>query len=203
MNHGAPHGSALPRVLVTGFEPFGGRSENVSQAVLQALPDQLSWAALEKCILPVSFASITDEVPRLIEATRPVCCIGLGEAAERDRLSLERVALNFVDATIPDNDGARPIETSVREGGPGAYFSRLPLRTMLRAAEAFVPSEVSLSAGAFVCNALLYTLCELEHAMPPMQVGFIHIPTQPALSPERWAQGIHAALEALRPSGSC
>ena len=68
------------------------------------------------------------------------------------------------------------MDEAIIKGGARAYFSTLPMRKMAEAIEAVgVASQVSYSAGAYVCNDLLYTL--LSHFEgSKTRVGFIHIP---------------------------
>ena len=90
----------------------------------------------------------------------------------------ERVAINVDDARIPDNAGQQPVDAPIVPGGPAAYFATVPVKDMVRAIrEAGVPSELSNSAGTYVCNHLLY--CVLHHAGPGVRAGFIHVPCIP------------------------
>ena len=90
----------------------------------------------------------------------------------------ERVAINVMDASIRDNIGQQPEDKPIAAGGPAAYFSTLPVKTMVQAIrDAGLPGEISNSAGTFVCNSLLYSV--LHHAslhMPDTRAVFIHVP---------------------------
>jgi len=102
----------------------------------------------------------------------------LGQAAGRSAVTPERVAINVDDARIPDNAGQQPVDAPIVPGGPAAYFATVPVKDMVRAIqEAGVPSELSNSAGTYVCNHLLY--CVLHHAGPGVRAGFIHVPCIP------------------------
>ena len=131
--------------------------------------------------------------------------IALGQSGGRPGLSLERVAINVDDYRIPDNDGNRPVDEPVVEGGPAAYWSTLPIKDMVRAMwEAGVPASVSNSAGTFVCNHLFYRLMRfLEDEGNVRRGGFIHVPYmmeqaerlgQPGLPLEAMARGLEAAI---------
>jgi len=202
-------------ILLTGFEPFGGSRTNPSERVAQALDGQIV-AGMTVCatVLPVD----TDRGPAaLLDAIRrvqPAAVVCLGEATGRMRISLERVALNLLDFNINDNSGKRVIDQPILPGGPAAYFSTLPLRAMQAAVEeAGVPVELSLSAGAFLCNQVMYVLLDyLTHHAPQIPGGFIHLPALPeqaasavrpipSLSLETSLLGIQAALATLAPAG--
>lgn len=165
-------------VLVTGFDPFGGHAVNSSWAAVEALAAH--WPAdgpeLVGCRLPVTFAGAGPVLRAAVEATRPDLVVGVGEAGGRERIGLERVAVNVIDARIPDNDGAQPIDVPVVPGAPAAYFSSLPIKACVEAlARADLPAEVSSTAGTYVCNAAFYALMHLV-AGSGVRAGFVHVP---------------------------
>ncbi len=78
----------------------------------------------------------------------------------RDRISIERVAINISDANMPDNEGNKPIDEPIfKDGGENAYFSNLPIKEMVEALKSNnIPAEISNSAGTYVCNHIMYGL---------------------------------------------
>ncbi|WP_250443548.1 pyroglutamyl-peptidase I [Actinotalea sp. C106] len=170
-------------VLVTAFAPFGGRSTNTSALVADALAAR--WAGPEPLrveVLPVSFARARTALTALVEDQSPALVLCLGEAGGRDRLGLERVALNLMDARIPDEDGHSPVDLPVEAGGPLALMGSLPVKACfarLRARE--FPVEVSMTAGTYVCNATYYALMRLLADRPAARGGFVHVPALPDL----------------------
>lgn len=151
-------------IIVTGFEPFGGETVNASWEAVKGL----QW--VQTVLLPVSFRRAASMI-REIASSGPDAVICVGEAGGRSRISIERVAVNLMDARIPDNDGFQPVDSSIREDGPAAYFSRLPVRRMVEAME---NAELSYTAGTYVCNAVFYTLMDTVRDTIP--AGFIHVP---------------------------
>lgn len=109
---------------------------------------------------------------------QPDVILCIGQAGGRDRVTPEVIGINLRESRIPDNAGNQPVNVPVVEKGPAAYFSTVPVRDMAAAIEAAgIPSALSYSAGAFVCNDVLYTL--LHHYQGTQtQVGFIHVPYQ-------------------------
>jgi pyroglutamyl-peptidase len=110
---------------------------------------------------------------------RPDIVLALGQAEGRCDLSLERVAINVQDARIPDNAGQQPIDVPVIKGGPAAYFSTLPIKSLVAGLKAAgFPASVSQTAGTFVCNQVFYGL---QHALAGQGVhsGFMHLPLLP------------------------
>lgn len=167
------------KVLVTGFEPFGGEPVNPAGEVLKLLDGK----RLEGCQI------VTQEIPTVrflsLESLRsavtredPIVVISLGQAGGRSEITPERVAINVDDFRIPDNGGNQPVDEPVIEGAPAAYWSTLPIKSMVRAMrDAGVPASVSNSAGTFVCNHLFYGLMHLLAAEGnARRGGFVHIP---------------------------
>jgi pyroglutamyl-peptidase len=167
-------------VLLTGFAPFGGEAVNPSwQAVRELHGRHVASHLIVARELPVEFGASLKELRAAIRETKPSLVLCVGQAGGRASISLERVAINIDDARIPDNSGARPIDAEIVEGGPAAYFTRLPIKAMLAALnEAGIPAEVSQTAGTYVCNHVFYGLM---HALRNRRIrgGFVHIPYSP------------------------
>ena len=181
------------KTLVTGFEPFGGSDRNPSAELITRLEGEAITV-----VLPVEFEAVRKLVPDLLAEHHPthVVCLGLSGCATG--LTLERVAINLIDARIPDNAGDQPVDRPVIPGAPAARFATLPVKAMLRALQASgVPGELSLSAGSYVCNALLYLMLHEAAALPreirPL-CGFIHVPPEDVLDLDSQERGLRAAL---------
>lgn len=128
------------RVLLTGFEPFGGDLHNPS-----------------------------------IAAARDAVGILADRGVTAEAVRVERVAVNLQDARIPDNAGEQPVDRPVRADGPAALFATLPAKRAVAAIRAAgVAAEPSLSAGAFVCNHVMYSL--LDAPGTARAAGFVHVP---------------------------
>ncbi|MBO1750317.1 pyroglutamyl-peptidase I [Actinotalea sp. BY-33] len=204
-------GTSTSRILVTAFAPFGGRATNTSALVADALAAR--WAGPEPLrieILPVSFARARAELTAVVEDHRPAVVLCLGEAGGRSRLGLERVALNLMDARIPDEDGRSPVDLPVEPGGPLALMGSLPVKACFaRLRERGFPVEVSMTAGTYVCNATFYTLMHLLAGRPETRGGFVHVPALPepdqtpgaspqlATSPGREVDALAEAVETV------
>jgi pyroglutamyl-peptidase len=173
------------RVLLTGFEPFGGQSLNPSWEVARALHGlTLEGAQITSVQLPCVFAQALPALQQALAQHTPDIVLALGQAEGRADFSVERVAINVMDARIPDNAGAQPIDVPVIAGGPAAYFSTLPIKSLVAGLKAAgFPASVSQTAGTFVCNQVFYGL---QHAVVGLGVhsGFMHLP----LLPEQAAQ---------------
>ena len=183
-------------ILLTCFEPFGGREVNMSSAAADALPEELSGRELHKLRLPVVFGEAAEIAAAEAEKLGVSAILSVGEAGGRKALTPELVALNLRYARIPDNLGQTPLDEPVVPGGENALFSTLPARSMAAAvAAAGLPGEVSYSAGAYVCNDLFYGLL---HAFRGTEVrcGFLHVPAE-GFSPAKLARGLSAAIGAI------
>ncbi|MBL8337581.1 MAG: pyroglutamyl-peptidase I [Rhodoferax sp.] len=176
--------TATPRILVTGFDPFGGAALNPSWLVAQALHGRrIAGHTVQAAQLPTVFGLSALRLGELLQQHRPALALCLGLAAGRAALSLERVAINVNDARIPDNHGAQPVDGPVVNGGPAAYFSNLPVKAMLQAIRnEGVAAELSNSAGTFVCNHVFYALMHQLVTQPGLRAtrgGFLHLPCLP------------------------
>ena len=179
-----------PCVLLTGFEAFGDDRNadvprNSSWLVAQSLHGQLiANHQLIAAQLPCVFADAGTELLRFVREFQPALVICLGQANDRQVISLERIAININDARIADNAGKQPIDQPVIEGGAAAYFSSVPLKPMLAALQRVgTTSEISQTAGTFVCNHVFYSLMHFLDStaisVRGMRGGFIHLPPLP------------------------
>ena len=193
----------MKKLLITGFEPFGGENVNPSWEAVSMLPNEINGYSLTKLCLPVAFGRASE---MLIEASRelsPDVVLSVGQAGGRAAVTPELVAINLRHASIPDNDGLKPIDEPVRVGGAAAYFSTLPVRKISKAiSDCGIASTVSYSAGAYVCNDVFYTL--LSHFDGgKARVGFIHVPysdgqnKEPSMALESIVKALELAISSL------
>lgn len=175
------------KILVTGFEPFGGEEINPALELLGILPKEVLGAEIDYLVLPTVFHQSAQVLEERLLAWRPDYILCLGQAGGRTGISPERVAINQDDASIPDNAGQQPIDQPIRSDGPAAYFSTLPIKAMVEALhESGIPATVSNSAGTFVCNHLMYQALYLaEKHLPDARAGFVHIPFLPQQTVKR------------------
>lgn len=191
------------KVLLTGFEAFGGESKNpsamaVEQLCLSDAPPGVHWQAL---ILPVEFSRSAALLRDYVKNWQPDLVLCVGQAGGRPALCLEQVAINLLEARIPDNSGWQPSAEAVVPEGPAAYFSTLPLKAIRQQLQARgIPAQISYTAGTYVCNALMYQLLHLLAAMPHCRGGFIHIPYAPeqaANKPDCASMAVATVISAL------
>lgn len=166
------------RVLITGFEPFGGYSENSSWAVAEKVAAcGIEGVDVALAQMPVSFGRVATALRGEAEHHRPDLIVMLGQSASADCVKLERVALNMMDSAAGDNDGYTPNEEPIDERGAAALFSSLPIKSLRSAIEAVgVRVKISNSAGLYVCNRLYYEalkMCKEHHSMRAI---FLHLP---------------------------
>lgn len=202
----------MMNLLLTGFEPFGGDAVNPSEQVVRLLDGKtIHGVTIHSEVLAVESGRGPAALIQAIERVHPDAVLCLGVAVGRAVLSVERVAVNLLDYRIPDNSGLQTRDRPIVPDGPAAYFATLPVRRIYEAIQsAGVPVELSLSAGAFLCNQVLY---EMLHylAVNRLQVpaGFIHLPAlpeqavakeggkTPSMSLETVQKGIAAAIQVL------
>ncbi len=167
------------KLLITGFEPFGGQTVNPSWEAVRRLPEVISEFRLVKMEVPVLFGGAVRAVLKRAEEVRPDVILCVGQAGGRSKVTPEVAALNLRDARIADNAGFMPQGEPIEANGPAAYFATIPVRRIVDAVkEKGIPCELSYSAGVYVCNDLLYGLL-YHYEGTGVQVGFIHVPYLP------------------------
>ena len=168
----------MRKLLITGFDPFGGESANPAFEAMRLLPDEIVGFKLCKLEIPTEFIRSGVILKDALRAERPDAVLCVGQAGGRTAITPERVAINLMDARIPDNAGYQPVDTPIVPDGPTAYFSTLPVKAIVEQIQsAGLPAAVSNTAGTYVCNSLLYTLLHtaaLEY--PGLRGGFLHVP---------------------------
>ncbi|MET0290574.1 MAG: pyroglutamyl-peptidase I [Pseudoxanthomonas sp.] len=176
--------SRARNVLITGFEPFGADPSNPSwEAARQLDGETIAGHRVHARRLPVTFRGSRPVLENAIAELRPRLVICTGLSGGRARVSIERVAINVIDARIPDNAGDQPVDAPVQASGPAAYFSTLPIKAMLAALQAEeIPAEISQTAGTYVCNQIFYDLRHLLRRHRSVRAGFIHVPYSPELA---------------------
>ena len=185
------------KLLITGFEPFGGDTVNPSWEAVKALPEQIGQYQLYKLRLPVVFGKAAEMAIAEAERLQADAVLAIGLAGGRWAVTPEAVAINLRDAGIPGNAGLQPHDEPIVPGAPAAYFATLPVRAMrdaIRAAD--IPAALSYSAGVYVCNDIMYSL--LHHfAGTQVRCGFMHVPYLPDMgSPSLPLETITAAVQA-------
>ncbi|MHC5226812.1 pyroglutamyl-peptidase I [Enterococcus sp. LJL99] len=169
------------KVLVTGFDPFGGDKVNPAYEAVKLIPEEVAGAKIIKLEIPTVFAESGDVLKAAMKKEQPDIVICVGQAGGRAAVSLERVAINLAEARIPDNKGNQPIGVKLEEDGETAYFTSLPIKAMMKnIQEHGLPAYISYTAGTFVCNDIMYRLLyTIEREFPKVKGGFIHVPFEP------------------------
>ncbi|MCH9276034.1 pyroglutamyl-peptidase I [Bifidobacterium amazonense] len=197
-------------ILVTGFDPFGGEPVNPAFEAVKLLPDDIAGATVVGLEIPTAFTRSAQVVEEAIERERPDWVLCVGQAGGRAAITVERVAINLAEASIPDNDGEQPFDAPLREDGDTAYFATLPVKAMVRNINDHgIPAAVSYTAGTYVCNAIMYhVLYLLDRRFPGVKGGFIHVPyaveqgvgksaATPTMAVATMAKALEYAIEAI------
>ena len=194
------------KIIVTGFDPFGGEKINPSIECVKALPD-IEGVELIRLELPTVFKESAKRLNEVINDVKPDAVLSVGQAGGRPGITMERIAINVDDARIPDNISQQPIDEAIQLDGEAAYFSTLPIKRIVKAIrEAGISAEVSNSAGTFVCNHIMYqALFAATKADKPFKAGFMHIPfipeqtaDKPSLPLEESTKALQIAIETIR-----
>ena len=194
------------KIIVTGFDPFGGETINPSIECVKALPE-IEGVELIRLELPTVFKESAKRLNEVINDVKPDAVLSVGQAGGRPGITMERIAINVDDARIPDNISQQPIDEAIQLDGEAAYFTTLPIKRIVKAIrEAGISAEVSNSAGTFVCNHIMYqSLFAATKADKPFKAGFMHIPfipeqttDKPSLPLEESTKALQIAIETIR-----
>ena len=197
------------KLLVTGFDPFGGESINPALELIKALPGEIDGWEIIPLEIPTVFHKSIEVIRKAMEEHRPDAVLSIGQAGSRPDLSVERVGINCDDARIPDNEGNIPVDAKIFADGDDAYLLTLPIKAMVQAIQAAgIPASVSNTAGTFVCNHVAYGVAYLaKKQFPGTRTGFLHIPYLPcqaagkrgacSMSLETMKVGAIAAIRAI------
>jgi len=186
------------KLLITGFDPFGGEKVNPSWEAVKLLPDTIGEFEITKMQIPTVFGKAADAVLAASAKLSPDVIICVGQAGGRTAVTPEVIAINLREARIADNEGNQPVNVPVITDAPAAYFSTLPVRDMVSAINAAgIPAALSYSAGTFVCNDVMYALLH-RYDKTNTQVGFIHVPFLPGQAGENvFSMELETIKEAL------
>ena len=197
------------KILVTGFDPFGGEVINPAIETVKRLPDTISGAKIIKLEIPTVCHQSLRVIDEAIAGYDPDVVLSVGQAGGRPDITVERVGINVDDCRIPDNAGNQIVDEPIYADGPAAYFVTVPIKAMVqRIRERNIPASVSNTAGTFVCNHVTYGVCHLLAVKyPGKRSGFIHIPflpqqavdkkNMPSMSQDMMVEAITAAIEAV------
>lgn len=198
------------KVLVTGFDPFGGETVNPTYESVKLIHDTVKNAEIIKVEIPTVFGEAGKKVEKAIEEHHPDVVLCIGQAGRRADIQVERIAINLCEAPIPDNAGNQPIDEKSQKDGETAYFATVPVKAMVKNInEHGIPASVSYTAGTYVCNNVMYDLLyTLNKKYPNVRGGFIHVPysTQQGvgkplgtatMSIETMAKALEYAIEAI------
>ncbi|MEK4361954.1 pyroglutamyl-peptidase I [Paenibacillus sp. FSL M8-0212] len=197
----------MVKILISGFEPFGGDAVNPTGVLMEALANEvIEGAELKTVLLPVHFDECADLLIAEMEAYRPDVVIACGLAKGRTSITPERIAVNVKDippGSFADNQGQRPVDEPIADGSPDGLFSTLPIRAMVNdMSAAGIPAAVSNTAGTYICNNTMYRVLDhIRVGQLPIRAGFVHFPASTemaVLQPSVPSLSTHMMLDALR-----
>lgn len=172
----------MKKVLITGFDPFGGEKINPAlEAIKELKNNEFHGIELKIKEIPTVFYKSIKVLEEAVEEFKPDVVICVGQAGGRNEITVERVAINVIDARISDNENNKPVDMPIVENGSAAYFATIPVKDIVsNIKEAVIPASVSNTAGTFVCNQLFYGLMHIiSTKYTNITGGFIHIPYLP------------------------
>ena len=147
------------KILLTGFDPFGGEKINPAWEAVKKVRDEINGSEIVKLQIPTVFGKGPKKIEEKIEEINPDVVLSIGQAGNRSCVSVEYVGVNVRVARIPDNEGNEPMYEKIHEDGEDGYISNLPVPKIVEnIKKAGLPAYVSFTAGAYVCNDVLYSV---------------------------------------------
>ncbi|GAB7387936.1 pyroglutamyl-peptidase I [Bacillaceae bacterium] len=180
------------KILVSGFEPFGGMKVNPTEAIVKEIgKEKFANAQIDVVLLPVNYDECVEKLITEIERVSPDAVISCGLYAGRTAVTLERIGINVKDTMaedpIPDNKGVRPVDQPINPEGPDGIFSTLPNRQIVKNLLAHgIPAYISNTAGTYICNNTLYGVLDyIRRNRLPILAGFVHFPASSEMAVEK------------------
>jgi len=197
------------RILVSGFDPFGGELINPSIEAVKRLPDSIHGVEIIKLEIPTVIGKSINVLTQAVEKYLPDVVLCVGQAGGRSDITVERVAINIDDCRIKDNEGNQPIDEPIVKDGPDAYLLTLPIKAIVSNLQSHgIPASISNTAGTFICNHVAYGMAHLAKTKyPRMRTGFIHIPylpeqvanksNMPSMSLDQIIEALESAIQTI------
>lgn len=158
-------------ILVSGFAPFLGQAINPSAQVARALASEFPEVTF--IILPVEYQKAFSVLQEKIVDLNPDFILMLGQARNRQKVCLEKVAINWIYSKHADENNYKPEAGLIKPNIELALMTALPLEKMFADDNDF---NISFSAGTYVCNELYFQV--LNHFKKPDSL-FVHLPLLP------------------------
>lgn len=165
------------KVLISGFEPFGGYSTNPTQEMVKYLQNNkldIENVEIKAITLPVTYFESWDIFKKNIDSFQPDIVLAFGYAPSSSKIRLEKLARNF-DGGYKDNLGKSHSGEIVKKGS-NILKSKLSLEKL---EEYLIKKKFDINitedAGSYICNHLFYNL--INHIKNRNIIGgFIHVP---------------------------
>lgn len=170
------------QLLVTGFGPFPGVRDNPSERLVGRLATdpglrRCSQFDMRTAVFPTEWQSVKARAPKLLTMHDPDVILHFGLHERASGFRLEQRARNHM-GMLPDACGRRGNGSAIVSGAPRALRSTGPAEGLVSHLRAVgLPAELSMDAGRYLCNMLLYlSLLHAHAADRPCTVQFVHIP---------------------------
>ncbi len=147
------------KILLTYFKPFGNIGTNSSECVANRLN-------IDKIGLDVSYENDFVRVKEAFDRGSCDFILMLGQAAGRERISVEKRARNYANPTLKDNLGVLPAEV-IENGNDEFLYTSFDTKNLLSG-----DVKESDDAGSYLCNFLYYKVLSnlTKNAL------FVHLP---------------------------
>lgn len=170
------------KILITGFEPFGGEKINPSEKIVKKIvKENFQGIKLHSLLLPVSFQESKDKLDEFYSSNEIDITIHVGQAGGATAITIERLGVNVMDSTNPDNDDVTKDDERIVERARDAYMTKIDVKRLVEwLNKKKIPTVLSYTAGQYICNEVYYySLYHSEKHKNPKHALFIHLPFLP------------------------
>lgn len=169
----------MDRVLVTGFEPFGGYDVNPTQEIAEKMNGtRIGNAEIIGEVLPCTYYGWFEAAKKVIEKIQPQIIIHLWLTSSAQGVRIEQIARNIKDSKYVDADwvegrGAKIVEDERVQRFMNSQWTKI--HSILQANK--IPVELFIDAESFICNSLMYLMCQyISEQKLNIKNTFLHIP---------------------------
>jgi pyroglutamyl-peptidase len=188
--------SGRTTVLLTGFGPFPSVPANATSILVPRLAEaaraRFPGIVFETRTLPTEWTAGIEHLCDLYEGMAPSVALHFGVSSRARGFEVEARGRNRL-AYLPDASGIFPSAPVLRANGQEFLASTVPVGAIVdRLRRRGIPAFISRDAGAYLCNAALYSALDIaRRGARDHRIGFIHVPATLLLDERRRVLGTH------------
>jgi len=173
----------MKKVILTGFEPFGGYKYNPTKESTEYFSNMETVYGIKVIglVLPCTYFGAFQILSKVINQEKPDSIISTGLSSSVKGVRFETTFHNMMNGKYPDANGLEPKSLPICDKTHAKDFllataNNIYLANILKQNK--IPVEISIDADAFICNSLGYLTTKkiLQDSFSWVKNMFIHIP---------------------------